>query len=90
MSDKPKLASPFPFPMKNNGGNSQQNSFNWFMEQEKNSSHSGGDKSQQISVVQFDHVGPPTAISGTSISKKLTDTIVNAKNDAMNDSLEEK
>ena len=76
--------SPFALEMFNNGGNSQQHSFNWFMEQEKKSTH-GGNKPQQISVVQFPHHGPPSAITGTDISKGLTDKFVNAKNDSKND-----
>jgi hypothetical protein len=84
MSNKSNQPSPFPFPMKNNGGNNQQHSFNWFMEQEKNSTH-GGNKPQQVSVVQFPHHGPPSAITGTDISKGLTDKFLNAKNDAKND-----
>jgi hypothetical protein len=82
MSNKP---SPFPFPMKNNGGNNQLHAYNWFLEKENNSTYSGGNKPQQISAVQFDHYGPPTVITGTDISKSLTSQFVNSKNDASND-----
>jgi len=86
MSNNSKNISPGPFAFKmfNNGGNNQQHAFNWFTEQEKKSTH-GGNKPQQISVVQFDHHGPPSAITGTDISKGLTDKFVNANNDAKND-----
>ena len=86
MSNNSKNISPSPFALErfNNGGSNQQHSFNWFMEQEKKSTH-GGNKSQQISVVQFPHHGPPSVITGTDISKGLTEKFVNAKNDALND-----
>ena len=82
MSNNSKNISPNPFALErfNNGGSNQQHSFNWFMEQEKNSTH-GGNKPQQVSVVQFPHHGPPSAITGTDISKGLTDKFLNAKND---------
>ena len=78
------IPSPYAYKMFNNRGSNQQHSFNWFMEQEKNSTH-GGNKPQQVSVVQFPHRGPPSAITGTDISKGLTDKFLNAKNDAKND-----
>ena len=87
----PNIKSQYPFPMKNNAGNPQKHNYNWFMEQENataklSSAHKGGDnKPQQISVVQFQHHGPPTVLTGTSISKGLTKNSVNLKNDATND-----
>ena len=84
MSNKKFHPSPFPFPMKNNGGNYQQHSYKWFMDKENNTL-SGGNEPEKISVVQFTHHGTPSVITGTNISKNLTDKFVIANNDSTND-----
>ena len=84
MSNKKFQPSPFPFPMKNNGGNYQQHSYKWFLDKENNTL-SGGNEPNKICAVQFTHHGPSSVITGTGISKNLTDKFVIAKNDSMND-----
>ena len=64
------IPSPYAYKMFNNRGSNQQHSFNWFMEQEKNSTH-GGNKPQQVSVVQFPHHGPPSGIQEPIYQKVL-------------------